>query len=464
VWWNWDNIAKRPGVESILARFTQRALPTAPAGRLAIAVAHLDKDKDREHETLLLDELRQFEGVEVVSVDRTVDSEQPAKKKAEEEARGLLRQTGADVLVWGSVISLSGKSAMRLYWTPARDVPGAKSTGKYSTETIALPAEFWSDLKQILGLLTQSRIAALTIDQYGHYVADKLAPLIAQVRALVQSREGVWNPETLAGVRFSLADALELDGEQSGNNESLAESIALYRKVLDERTRARVPLDWARTQMNLGNALSRLGERESGTARLEEAVTAYREALQELTRARVPLQWAATQNSLGFALQTLGTRESGTAHLEEAVAAYHQALQEFTHARVPLDWAMTQSNLGYALTLLGKRETGTARLDEAVAACREALQERTRARAPLDWAKSTGIQPRSSQYGCSNRQQEGGFPVPWRHMGRYHDRTRAAYAGPGELRQRPVAGPRLRMGTGGSAVNRRARPPELRPT
>jgi hypothetical protein len=162
-WWNWDEIAKRPGVASILARFNQRAIPTASAGRLTMAVAHLDNDKDREHEKLLLDELRQFEGVEVVSVDRIVDPEQPDKKKAEEEARGLLGQTGTDVLVWGSVISLSGKSAMRLYWTPARDTPGAKSTGKYQpqTETIALPAEFWNDLKQILGLLVQSRIAVV---------------------------------------------------------------------------------------------------------------------------------------------------------------------------------------------------------------------------------------------------------------------------------------------------------------
>jgi hypothetical protein len=209
-WWNWDEIAKRPGVASILARFNQRAIPTASAGRLTMAVAHLDNDKDREHEKLLLDELRQFEGVEVVSVDRIVDPEQPDKKKAEEEARGLLGQTGTDVLVWGSVISLSGKSAMRLYWTPARDTPGAKSTGKYQpqTETIALPAEFWNDLKQILGLLVQSRIAVLTVDQFGHYVADELAPLIVQVRALVESKEGVWDPETLAGVQFSLVDRL----------------------------------------------------------------------------------------------------------------------------------------------------------------------------------------------------------------------------------------------------------------
>src|ERR1700730_10614788 len=77
VWWNWGDIAKRPGVEQFLAWVNQKALPTASAGRLTIAVAHLGRDKDREHEALLLDELPQFKGVEIVSVDRTVDSEQP---------------------------------------------------------------------------------------------------------------------------------------------------------------------------------------------------------------------------------------------------------------------------------------------------------------------------------------------------------------------------------------------------
>jgi tetratricopeptide (TPR) repeat protein len=287
VWWNWDDIAKRPFVEPIVEWFNQKALPTAPAGRLTIAVAHLARDQDQEHERLVRDGLREFEGAEVLRVDRTVDPDQPDEKKAKEEAGGLLRQTGADVLIWGSVISLSGKtaSAMRLFWTPARDVSGAKSTGKYQTETIELPPVFWSDLKQILGLLTQSRLAAL-VDQSGHYVADRLAPLITQVRALVRNKEGVWKPETLAGVQFSLANALQLYGEQSGENEPLAESIDLYRKILDEYTRASAPLQWAAMQLNLGSALLHLGERESGTARLEEALAACREALQEYTRAR----------------------------------------------------------------------------------------------------------------------------------------------------------------------------------
>src|SRR5262249_44936083 len=142
-------------------------------------------------------ELRQFEGVEIQQVDRTIkwpaaDSERNAKKKAEEEAHRVLGRTRADVLIWGSVISVGGKSAMRLYWTPTQAVPNAGFTTKYlpETETITLPPEFWNDLKQILGLLAQSRLAVLTSGQFGYYVVDKLEPLLAQIHALVQSREG----------------------------------------------------------------------------------------------------------------------------------------------------------------------------------------------------------------------------------------------------------------------------------
>ncbi|MGQ0444111.1 MAG: hypothetical protein ACT4O2_03020, partial [Beijerinckiaceae bacterium] len=319
VWWKWEEIVKRPWIKPAIERFKRSAIPRAPADRLTIAVAQLDNDQDQEHETLLVDELRHFEGVETRSVGGAIASEAEDRKKADKKAQSLLKKIGADVLIWGSVISRGGKSAMRLYWTPAREALGAKSSGKYlPTETLALPEEFWGDLKEILGLLTQSRLADISFGQPGHYIAGKLAPLISQVRALIEKKEGVWNPEILAGVQSSLAIALLQYGEQSGQNQPLLESAELFRKVLDENTRERVPLQWAMTQMNLGNALQTLGVRESGTARLEEAVAAYREALQEFTRARVPLEWARTQKNLGSALAKLGVRESGTARLEEA--------------------------------------------------------------------------------------------------------------------------------------------------
>jgi tetratricopeptide (TPR) repeat protein len=406
IWWNWEEIAKRPGIERGVKFLDQQPLPTAPTGRVTIAVVHLDRDKDREHENLLLDELRSIESdsAEVERVDRIVEwpnaqTEGIAKAKAEEEARDLLKQIGADVLIWGYVERLGDKSAMLLYWTPRRHIPGVELSEKYPTETIALPSVFWDDLKQVLGLLIQARITEITIqversiednsgplDQSGRYVADRLAPLIAQVRSLVQSKQGVWNPETLTRVQFSLAVALKLEGEQSGKTEPLNESVELYRKVLMASPRERVPLDWALTQNNLGDALETLGEWESGTARLEEAVSAYRAAVQERTRERVPLDWAQTQTNLGNALEELGERESGTEKLKEAVTAYRAALEERTRERVPLDWAETQTDLAIALKVLGERENGTEKLEQAVAAYRAALEEQTRERVPLDWA------------------------------------------------------------------------------
>ena len=199
VWWEWDDIVKRPGVHWLVAHYNQKPILPAPTGHLTIAVVHLEDDKDREQEKLLLDGLsHDFVEVDTLPVDRIVEwpdsgTEQARKKEAEANARDLLKKTGADVLIWGSVISLGGKSAMRLFWTPSREVSGAASNGKYlpQTESIALPEAFWTDLKQILGLLTQTRLVELTNGQEGHYIADQLAPLITQVRVLVESKEGI---------------------------------------------------------------------------------------------------------------------------------------------------------------------------------------------------------------------------------------------------------------------------------
>ena len=95
VWWNWDDIAKRPGVEWILQFAEQRPLPKATAGRLTIAVTHLAHDnKDRQHEGILRDELEHFEveGVEVLSVDRTVDPRSPPRITPKTKRRTCLRK------------------------------------------------------------------------------------------------------------------------------------------------------------------------------------------------------------------------------------------------------------------------------------------------------------------------------------------------------------------------------------
>src|SRR5215813_11064722 len=92
VWSNWKDFKDRPGVAWVIELLERRPISPAPAGHLTIAVTHLEDDKDRQQEKLLLDGLRDFEGVETLTVDRMVEwpasgTEQAKKKKAEEEAR-----------------------------------------------------------------------------------------------------------------------------------------------------------------------------------------------------------------------------------------------------------------------------------------------------------------------------------------------------------------------------------------
>jgi class 3 adenylate cyclase/tetratricopeptide (TPR) repeat protein len=415
--------------------------PIAHAGHLLIAVAHLQDDRDHEHEHLLLDRLaNDFDGAQTTQVDETITPPdagiaQDALVQAKAQANQLRAEAGADVLLWGTVQTLGGKTAMRLYWTTGEAMAGSRGSGLYQdqADTIALPALFWDDLKQVLGLLVQSRLADLRRQLTGQYSAPQLAPLIDQVRTLLQTQQGVWKPETDARVRFTLAEALSDYGNQAGKTDALKESLDAFTQVLRTWTRdtnprawaaaqrsygvalrllakressaARfeaaaiaqnaalqvftrdaAPDEWATTQTELGNTLQAWGELDSSKTRLEAAIAAYRAALEVRTRDTAPTAWAATQLGLANALRALAEPETGTEHLRQAVEAYNNALQETTRARAPLDWARLQSNLGLALEALGERETGTARFAQAIAAYRQAEQEITRAKEPLMWA------------------------------------------------------------------------------
>jgi tetratricopeptide (TPR) repeat protein len=393
----WPAIRHWRPVERVLQRLTQADLPHAKPGVFNLGYAHLTNDADGALETKLriaLERVPRLEGIpriEPVLFDRSIRvdgaSVSEALRRAHEEARGLLTESGFDALIWGEVVE-GTPPALKLYWTSATGEALDRSTDSFRpTQDQTLPALFQTELQDVVNLVATTSAARCVAGEEGHFVADRVAPLVERMRALLRPPLPIdRKPETTAELNVVFADALGILGEQGGRNDYLHEATLGYREALNEYTRDRMPLDWAKTQNNLGVALMDLGEREAGTARLEEAVTAFREALTEYTRDRMPLEWALTQNNIGSALRTLGEREAGTARLEEAVTAFREALTECTRDRVPLDWAKTQHNLGTTLMTLGKREAGTEHLEQAVTALREALTERTRDRVPLQWA------------------------------------------------------------------------------
>jgi len=403
--WNWSTVKDLPGVSTVVKWWSQAPLPKADPRRFAIALAHLEKDKEQQHELLIREVLKDFEGVQLLQFDRTISLEgtQPEDKeeKGHAQARQYLKDSEAHVLIWGVILRHDDKSAPRLYWTTPQD--SKRATAPYQPENFKLPELFWNDLAEVLRLVVATQYSKFRAqEEEGRFIADQLAPFIERVRKLLDKSTGRpgWSE-----VQVVLGDALSALGEQTGKNKPLEEAVAAYRAALTEWTREQVPLGWARAQHGLGTTLTLLGERDKGTTHLKEAVEAYEEALKEWTRKRAPLDWAKAQMNLGTALMILGEREGGTARLGKVVEAYQEVLKEWTRKQVPLRWAATQFNLGNALTILGEREGGTARLGRAVEAYEEALKEWTRKRAPLGWV--------ATQHGLGNTlrilgEREGG--------------------------------------------------------
>jgi tetratricopeptide (TPR) repeat protein len=387
IWLNWESFYKLPGVSLVIERVTQQPLPTANPKKFSIAIAHLEDDPQKNFEALVYEALTEIAGqtIEILQFDRRISGNH-------EQARKLLQDSGAQVLIWGRVLSQSQAAVPKLHWTVINEVQdGKESSGRYpiTAQDLDLPPVFWQDLQNILAILTLSEAAGYKKED-GHYLADKLKPFIDKVHGLLQDviAKKSWPKDKQAELEFTLAGVLSTYAEQTGSNNALTEAISLYRAALKEHTLEKVPLLWARTQNNLGNALQRQGMFESDTHKLTEAVSSYRAVLKVRTLEREPLQWAATKNSLGTALSTLGELERDTKTLAEAVSAFRVALTVRTRKQAPLEWAMTQNNLGNAQNTLGEFTNNIKTLEKAVKAYRAALEERTRERVPLDWAKT----------------------------------------------------------------------------
>jgi tetratricopeptide (TPR) repeat protein len=444
VYKNWDKVKNWPGITDLLAYRRRWKIPQADPHRYAILIAHLENDTNREHERLIIETLKEFEGVQTLRLDRTISLEGPVpeemEKRGQEEAQHYLKKSGASVLIWGAVLSRGSSTVYKLYWTPAAGE--AQSPKRYDAPQLEaqlrLPEVFWGDLAEILML--QVTVGAAKFEN-GRYLADRLPPFIARAKGLLKASRGRpgWDAHARGSANLILARAFYILGEQSGQKEHLEEAlatfgealtdfhewcedhqgevvslpmttmvsatgillgklgrlkeaVAVYQKALREGL---VPLDRAMILINLGSALQRLGESEEGkegTEMLKEAVAAYREALKEFTREQEPFYWATGKHNLANALLTLGERDKekqGTELLKEAVAACREALEVHTREQVPLYWAETQRILATVLMRLGEREEGkesTEILKEAVAACQEALKEYKRERVPLKWA------------------------------------------------------------------------------
>ncbi|MBF0305877.1 MAG: hypothetical protein HQL41_09550, partial [Alphaproteobacteria bacterium] len=231
-----------PKAARLIDELKRERVPRADPKRFSILVARLDDDRDGEQRKLLLHGLHEFKGIEVLPLDRAISPgliTDQAERDGHERARAFLKESGASVVLWGTVLPGGAKPVWRLWWTPATE---GQRDGRYGVTApdLRLPDLLWTDLAAVLGLLITHHDAERAAAE-GRFVADQLIDAVARVRTLLtaaQTNSG-WSPEQLARTRVVLANALSTLGDQAGQSEPLEEAVAAYRAALEERTRDR---------------------------------------------------------------------------------------------------------------------------------------------------------------------------------------------------------------------------------
>lgn len=355
-------------------------------GRLAIAIAGLVDDTGGTYGTLLRNTLRGFDNVQIKTLTPpvTLATDASGILRSRTDVPALLASYGLSAVVWGQVVKAGGVAALQLYWT---DSSGSAATHFDDADrTVVLPALDWDMLQPVLGMLVQSRLAAVTEERSGHYPIEALAQSIDQVRRLRADYSATWSAEAAADIDMIFAEVLRDAGDRTSNDTMLNESIATYRNVLALRPHNQAPLAWAAAEDGMGLARAALGRRQLQPGNLEAALQAYQNALEERTRDHVPALYAATEHNMGVAYWMLGRRSADVARLAAAVRADQEALSLLKQDTAPLEWAAVKNDLGVASESLAEHDGTPGLLDQAIAAYRDALRERTQARTPQQWA------------------------------------------------------------------------------
>ena len=288
------------------------------------------------------------------------------EERSRREARQFVKKHDSDVLIWGSVYTLSQKDHLvARFSTPDFDhnPSGTFGFGEYYDLDSTFVPELGTAIAAVaaamaLSSLSNPRNFAVAVLEPA---ADRLSELIGKLDKLHAVDRGA--------VFHSYGLIQSVIGGQTGDVVRLTKAVDALRTATNAFDPKRVPLSWALAQNSLGLALMRLGSQEIGNDRMKGAASAFQAALDQLDELG-PYRAAALYN-LGLAFSEIGYTDSGCEHLKLGVAAFEDALKLQTVKNNRWMTAFVQNSLASNLIRLGAREKEATHLEQALKLTRE---------------------------------------------------------------------------------------------
>lgn len=347
-------------IDSICTWASREWLPTADRSRFAVAVAHLDGDKDQRIEFIVRRELEatnnqiardlsepQFataqekvDPIQILLLDRIISLKGLQPQEAEDqglaEANEYLRKTGADVLIWGTVVSTPDNrtTVPEIYWTIS---PDTRRTRYFLTRypivsnDLRIP-ELSHDLGSVIKLLAYTSYLSYTVDPSVGTI-DQLRMLTNKIRTVLKGEQASSHVHAAAraDLEVILATSLTILAEQKqGDSASLNEAIELLRgRLASSKGTQRAVI-----YNNLASALVTLGQFNKKAEYFRDASENFKRALEEWTSMDAKLQTAVSKHNLGTALMNLGRME--VEMVRDLQDTYKRVLS--TRAQAPVEY------------------------------------------------------------------------------------------------------------------------------
>ena len=164
-------------------------------------------------------------------------------------------------------------------------------------------------------------------------------------------------PQEWASAQVRLGGTLYRLDLLTGQTELLREALQALQATLQVYSRTETPQRWAEIMHTVAQVLEVYGDQIKNTEVLQRAVDACYSVLEIRTRERGPLAWAATQNTLGGALFLLDRHSENGNHLAEAETALTSALEVFQAHGAKGPAKVAAKNLGHVRKLMETRKS-----------------------------------------------------------------------------------------------------------
>jgi hypothetical protein len=73
IWWNWEDISKKPGISYVLSWLDQRPIAKIQSDHLTIALTHLEDDVGNSFEKMIEDEVYNGGYADVIPIDMRIN-------------------------------------------------------------------------------------------------------------------------------------------------------------------------------------------------------------------------------------------------------------------------------------------------------------------------------------------------------------------------------------------------------